>query len=74
MRFFLGALLALVFAGAAVAQPVNTGHLTAEIVASTQGVAPGQTVQIALRQSIQKGWHTYWRTPGDSGQPRHTAR
>jgi thiol:disulfide interchange protein len=68
MRFFLGALLALVFAGAAVAQPVNTGHLTAEIVASTQGVAPGQTVQIALRQSIQKGWHTYWRNAGDSGE------
>ena len=68
MRFFLGALLALVFSGAALAQPVNTGHLTAELVSSAQGVAPGQTIHVALRQSILKGWHTYWRNAGDSGE------
>jgi thiol:disulfide interchange protein DsbD len=25
-------------------------------------------VQVALRQKIDKGWHTYWRNPGDSGE------
>lgn len=69
MRFLLGALCALVFSAAASAQPVNTGHLTAELVAAKQGVAPGQTVRVALVQKIQKGWHTYWRNPGDSGEP-----
>ncbi|MFZ5717849.1 MAG: protein-disulfide reductase DsbD family protein [Pseudomonadota bacterium] len=68
MRFLLGALCALVFSGAAFAQPVNTGHLTAELVAASQGVAPGQSVRVALVQKIQKGWHTYWRNPGDSGE------
>ena len=68
MRFFLSALFALIFAGAALAQPVNTGHLTAELVPSTTGIAPGQTIQIALRQTIQKDWHTYWRNAGDSGE------
>ena len=68
MRFLLSALFALIFSGAALAQPVNTGHLTAELVSSTQGVAPGQTIQIALRQTIQKDWHTYWRNAGDSGE------
>ncbi len=68
MRYLLSALLALVVSSAASAQPVNTGHLTAELVASAQGVVPGQTIQIALRQDIQKGWHTYWRNPGDSGE------
>jgi thiol:disulfide interchange protein DsbD len=68
MRYLLSALLALVVSSAASAQPVNTGHLTAELVASAQGVAPGQTIQIALRQDIQKGWHTYWRNAGDSGE------
>jgi len=68
MRFLLGALCALLFSGLAAAQPVNTGHLTAELVASAQGVAPGQTIHVALRQQIQKGWHTYWRNAGDSGE------
>jgi thiol:disulfide interchange protein len=68
MRFLLGALCALLFSGATAAQPVNTGHLTAELVASAQGVSPGQTIDVALVQKIQKGWHTYWRNAGDSGE------
>jgi thiol:disulfide interchange protein DsbD len=68
MRFLLGALAALIFSAAAVAQPVNTGHIQAELVAGAQGIAPGQTIQIALRQKIQKDWHTYWRNAGDSGE------
>ncbi len=50
------------------AGPVNTGHLMAELVAQTAGVAPGGTAYLAIRQSIAKGWHTYWRNPGDSGE------
>jgi len=73
MRFLLGAICALIFSGAALAQPVNTGHLTAELVSSTQGIAPGQTIHIALRQTIQKGWHTYWRNAGDSGEATRIA-
>lgn len=69
MRFLVGALSALILSSAAAAQPVNTGHLTAELVAASQGVSPGQTVTVALRQKIQKGWHTYWRNAGDSGEP-----
>lgn len=68
MRFLLGVMCALLLPGLALAQPVNTGHLTAELVSASQGVAPGQTVQIALTQKIQKGWHTYWRNAGDSGE------
>jgi len=67
-RFWLGALVALIFSGAAAAQPVNTGHIQAELVAATQGIAPGQTIHVALRQKIQKDWHTYWRNAGDSGE------
>ena len=68
MRFLAGVVFALAFTGQALAQPVNTGHLTAELVAGKQGIAPGETIQIALRQQIQKGWHTYWRNAGDSGE------
>ncbi|RAK57728.1 protein-disulfide reductase DsbD family protein [Phenylobacterium deserti] len=68
MRFLTGLLMALAMAGGAAAQPVDTGHLEAELVASTRGVAPGQSVQVALRQKIDDGWHTYWRNSGDSGE------
>ncbi|HEY8573945.1 protein-disulfide reductase DsbD family protein [Phenylobacterium sp.] len=61
--------MALAFAGAAAAQPVDTGHLTAELVPQARGIAPGQTIYVALRQKIDKGWHTYWKNPGDSGEP-----
>ena len=50
------------------AGPVKTGHLEAELVSETQGVAPGGLAYVAIRQDILKGWHTYWRNPGDSGE------
>ncbi|MDQ0466516.1 thiol:disulfide interchange protein DsbD [Caulobacter ginsengisoli] len=70
MRFpaLLALLLAMLAAPlAAVAGPVNTGHIEAQLVAQDASVAPGSTVYVALRQKIQKGWHTYWRNSGDSG-------
>jgi len=60
----LGVLLAGPFAAAA---PVNSGHIEAELVSQEAGAVPGSTVFVALRQKIDKGWHTYWRNPGDSG-------
>lgn len=62
------AMSALVWSVAAAAAPVQTGHIEAELVAATRGVAPGQAVQVALRQDIKPGWHTYWRNAGDSGE------
>jgi thiol:disulfide interchange protein len=34
----------------------------------TQVIA-GQTFHVALDQKIAPSWHTYWRNPGDSGEP-----
>src|SRR6185437_1911556 len=51
-----------------VAGQVDTGHLKAELVPETTGVAPGGLAYVAIRQDITKGWHTYWRNPGDSGE------
>ena len=52
--------------GAAV---VVTEHAEAELVAARDAAEPGQTLLVALRLKAQPGWHTYWRNPGDSGQP-----
>ena len=71
MRFLTGLFLALAMAFPAMAQPTAgqpSHHVAAELVAERQGIAPGETIHVALRQQIQKGWHTYWRNSGDSGQ------
>ncbi|WGM37813.1 thioredoxin family protein [Caulobacter sp. NIBR1757] len=68
MRLLL-AVLALLFAAPAFAAEVDTGHLKIELVAQDASVAPGTTAYVALRQDIDAGWHTYWRNPGDSGEP-----
>src|SRR3990167_4039788 len=69
-RFFarMAAALAVLAAFPAMAQPVDTGHLIAELVARDATVTPGATTYVALRQKIDKGWHTYWRNSGDSGE------
>jgi thiol:disulfide interchange protein DsbD len=69
MRALLAALAGLfLLASPAWAAPVDTGHLTIELVAQDASVAPGTTAYVALRQDIDKDWHTYWRNPGDSGE------
>lgn len=67
LTMLLALMLALT-AAPALAAPVNTGHIEAELVAQEAAV-PGGTVYVAVRQKIAKGWHTYWRNPGDSGEP-----
>jgi thiol:disulfide interchange protein len=36
------------------------------LLASSQA-RPGDTINAALQVSMEKGWHTYWRNPGDAG-------
>ena len=46
------------------------GHnLRPPILSSLDRVAPGGTVWVALRTELDEGRHTYWRNPGDSGEP-----
>ena len=61
--------LLFLFLGAAVASPVRTEHVEAELVAERAAAAPGGTLTVALRLKIIPHWHTYWRNPGDSGEP-----
>jgi thiol:disulfide interchange protein DsbD len=70
----LASLLAIVLAFAslapgAVAQSFGgADHVKASLAAQTKGVAPGSTVYVALVQNIDRGWHTYWKNPGDAGE------
>ena len=69
LRSLLPALLFALSAALAHAAAVNTGHVTAELVADQAALVPGTTTTVALRLAIEPGWHTYWRNPGESGLP-----
>lgn len=64
--------LALVIAAVstpAFSQPVRTDHVEAQLHSSRDAIAPGERFTIVLRQTIREHWHTYWRNPGDTGEP-----
>ncbi|MFP4518942.1 MAG: protein-disulfide reductase DsbD family protein [Oceanicaulis sp.] len=64
--------LALLFAAVAPAAAQFSGDgpmVDVSLIADRASVAPGETMHVALHQDIAEGWHTYWRNPGDSGEP-----
>jgi thiol:disulfide interchange protein DsbD len=73
LRLLMAAMATALFAApmVAVAQdvPDDGPHATVSLIAETRTIAPGQKLHVALVQKIQKGWHTYWVNPGDSGLP-----
>lgn len=48
---------------------VSTPHVKAELLLEKPSVAPGEAFDVALRLRMKDGWHTYWKHPGDSGEP-----
>src|SRR5580693_3928851 len=70
-------LVALLFASPAAfalsGSTVNTENVKARLVSEVSAVGPGQTFWVALELEIRDGWHTYWRNPGDSGEPTKLA-
>jgi DsbC/DsbD-like thiol-disulfide interchange protein/cytochrome c biogenesis protein CcdA len=48
---------------------VRTNQVEAELVSERAAVVPGEPLTVALRLKAIPKWHTYWRNPGDSGEP-----
>jgi DsbC/DsbD-like thiol-disulfide interchange protein/cytochrome c biogenesis protein CcdA len=67
MRFLL--FLGIFFGLDVAAAPVRTPQAEAELVAERDALVPGEPITVALRLKAIPGWHTYWRNPGDSGEP-----
>ncbi len=65
-----GLLLLALFAEAGLAGPAPTGpHVRVDLIAEVVSVAPGDRFRVLFAQDIDARWHTYWRNPGDSGDP-----
>ena len=62
-------LASLLLGAAAHAQLPQPGKnaIAASLVPESAVVAPGETVTLALMMRPAKGWHGYWKNPGDSG-------
>jgi thiol:disulfide interchange protein/DsbC/DsbD-like thiol-disulfide interchange protein len=52
---------------------VATDNVKARLVSEVDAIGPGQSFWVALELDIRDGWHTYWRNPGDSGEPTKLA-
>jgi len=48
---------------------VQTDQMRAQLSAEHRATAPGESLWVALSFDLKPGWHTYWRTPGDAGEP-----
>src|SRR6516164_9012804 len=71
-------ILLLVLGLATAASPARTfaaapEHVAVTLVAQTTAATPGSTLYVAVSQKIERGWHTYWRNPGDAGEPTKIA-
>jgi thiol:disulfide interchange protein/DsbC/DsbD-like thiol-disulfide interchange protein len=44
-------------------------HSDATLISDVSSVRPGEHVTVAVRLTLDPGWHTYWINPGDAGLP-----
>jgi thiol:disulfide interchange protein/DsbC/DsbD-like thiol-disulfide interchange protein len=62
-------LVASFLASAVHGEVISTPHVRAELLLEKPSVAPAESFDVALRLRMKDGWHTYWKHPGDSGEP-----
>ena len=43
----------------------------ASIVTNRTAATPGSAYEVGILLEHKKGWHTYWKNPGDSGEATH---
>ncbi len=69
LRALLALLLALLGAQTALAQLPQPGRnaIAAKLVAESDAPAAGSDVTLAFVMTPARGWHGYWKNPGDAG-------
>jgi DsbC/DsbD-like thiol-disulfide interchange protein len=65
----LSSCLVLALSLPTVGQQRHAQHAQVELLADKSAASPGQSLLLGVRFQLEKGWHIYWRNPGDSGQP-----
>ncbi len=66
IRFLL---LLLVFTASGAHAQETEKHAQIRLLSSHSVIGPDQVLLVGIEQIIAEGWHTYWKYPGDSGEP-----
>jgi thiol:disulfide interchange protein/DsbC/DsbD-like thiol-disulfide interchange protein len=68
IRLSLAALVLALLPMPGFAAPVVKPHVQVELVSEEATIQPARDTSLGLRFVPERGWHVYWRNPGDSGQ------
>ncbi len=49
--------------------PQEARHVNVNLATEVTSIQPGRSFRVGLFFELEKGWHTYWLNPGDSGLP-----
>ena len=63
------AALLLVLSASLLSASLSDSHVKAELISEVRSLQPSEPFWVAVRLTMDEGWHTYWRNPGDSGLP-----
>lgn len=71
---YLRRIFSLILCVSALAAPPafaqNTADLVkVELLAEPAAIVPGEPFTVGVKLGMKEHWHTYWRNPGDSGEP-----
>ena len=64
-----GALVIAPSSGMAQPQPNAADLVKVDLIAEPAAIRAGEPFWVGIRLRMQEHWHTYWRNPGDSGEP-----
>jgi DsbC/DsbD-like thiol-disulfide interchange protein len=62
-------LTVLIFPFSIYSEPLLENHVQAKLISEVMTVQPGYSFWVAISFTMNPGWHTYWKNPGDSGLP-----
>jgi thiol:disulfide interchange protein DsbD len=66
----IAGLLAALFAGTGREASADAGgNISVALLSDQASVEPGRPFYVGLHMKMRRGWHIYWKNPGDSGLP-----
>src|SRR5437762_4954849 len=71
--FRIVGLLALAIPAFATSASLTAPHVRVELITEDRSIHAGGDFALGLLFHLEKGWHVYWRNPGDSGSPPQVA-
>jgi len=66
-RSFSAVLLFIATIAVAQGMPAGAAHTKMHLVADVSSIRPGTSFTVGIVLTMDRGWHTYWKNPGDAG-------